>query len=132
MEGKFHKEKNLKHIISMILMFMITPFIILLDIFVEIYHRIGFPLCKIPLVKRKAYIKIDRHKLKYLNWSSKLGCMYCGYANGFTRYIVEIGARTEKYWCAIKHKKTKGFQEQPHQKEFLEYNDEKSFKKKYS
>lgn len=110
---------------------ILAPFIIALDIFMEIYHQIGFRLCKIPLVKRKSYVKIDRHKLQYLNWFEKLGCAYCGYANGVIRYMAEIGARTEKHWCAIKHEKTPGFKEQIHQKKFLEYGDKKGYKKKY-
>lgn len=131
MDRKLHKNKFVQHFVSAILLLILLPFIVLLDIFVEIYHRIGFRLCNIPLVKRRSYIKIDRHKLKYLNWFDKLSCAYCGYANGFARYIVEIGARTEKYWCAIKHQKMKGFKEQVHQKKFLEYGNEKAYRKKY-
>ncbi|MCD4666223.1 hypothetical protein K8R47_00235 [archaeon] len=131
MDHKFHKKRKLRHLVSAILMFIILPFIVLLDIFVEIYHQIGFRLCNIPLVNRKSYIKIDRHKLKYLNWSNKFACAYCGYANGFVGYIGEIAARTEQYWCAIKHKKAPNFHEQQHQKNFLKYGDEKAFKKKY-
>ncbi|MCD4760225.1 hypothetical protein K8R33_05065 [archaeon] len=131
MDHKLHKKKTIQHMLTLIFIIILAPFIILLDLFVEIYHQIGFRLCNIPLVKRKAYILIDRHKLQYLNWFDKLACTYCGYANGFARYIVEIGARTEKYWCAIKHKKTSGFHDQPHQKKFLEYGDKKTYKKKY-
>ena len=28
---------------------------------------------------------------------------YCGYANGVLAWSGEIGARTEQYWCPIKH-----------------------------
>lgn len=132
MDYKLSKGKMLRHLLSGVLLIILTPFIILLDIFVELHHRIGFRLCNIPLVKRKEYIKIDRHKLQYLNLFNKILCAYCGYANGFARYILEIGARTEKYWCGIKHKKTPGFHEQPHQKNFLEYGDGKAYKKKYN
>lgn len=55
--------------------------------------------------------------------------MYCGYANGLLHYNSEIAARTEKYWCGIKHK---NFQEPEHHQDFLEYNDKKSFEKKYN
>lgn len=132
MDRKLHKKKVLQHVLSVILLVMLAPFIFALDVMVEVYHRIGFRLCNIPLVKRRAYIRIDRHKLQYLNWFDKLACAYCGYANGFARYITEIGARTENYWCAIKHKKNHEFHEQPNQKKFLEYGDEKSYKKKYN
>jgi hypothetical protein len=131
MDRKLHKKKILQHIISFFLLISLAPFIVSLDIFIEIYHRIDFRLCNIPLVKRREYIKIDRHKLRYLNWFDKLGCVYCGYANGCARYFTEIGSRTEKYWCAIKHKKTPNFKEQPHQKNFLKYGDAKSYERKY-
>ena len=29
--------------------------------------------------------------------------MYCSYANGLLAYAVEIAARSEAYWCPIKH-----------------------------
>ena len=99
------------------------------DLFGEIYHQTGFRLCKIPLVKRSQYIKIDRHKLKYLRLSTKIGCMYCGYANGFMQYYSEILARSERYWCAIKHQKSKDFIEPEHHKNFAEYGDEKAYKR---
>ncbi len=131
MDRKFRKNKYLYHPLTTILLILVAPFIVILDIIGEIYHRIAFRLCKIPLVKRKEHIKIDRHKLKYLRWNEKLGCAYCGYANGFCSYITEIAGRTEKYWCGIQHQKSKGFKEQPHQKNFVKYGDEKAFKKKY-
>jgi len=30
-------------------------------------------------------------------------CTYCGYVNGLFAYAVEIAARTEQYFCPIKH-----------------------------
>lgn len=93
----------------------------------EIYHRICFPLCGIPYVKRKDYIKIiDRAKLKYLNWLQKIYCMYCGYGNGVVRYWAKITGETEKYWCGIQHKNPDEYQ-----KDFAKYGDEEDFKKKY-
>ena len=67
-----------------------TPFIfgvaipiIILDIIIEIYHRVSFYLYGIEYVKRKEYIKvIDRAKLRYLSPLQKVFCMYCGYVNG--------------------------------------------------
>ena len=109
---------------------MIIPAIIL-DIFLEVYHHVAFPLCGIKMVKRKNYIKIDRHKLKYLKFHQKFGCVYCGYINGLVHYAVIIAAKTESYWCAIVHKKTKGFVAPDHHKNFAKYGDEEEFKKKY-
>jgi len=50
----------------------------------------------------------------------KFNCVYCGYVNGWINYIQEIAARTEKYWCAIKHEKYEGFVEPKHHKDFSE------------
>lgn len=95
----------------------------------EIYHRICFPLYQIPQVKRSNYIKIDRHKLEYLNGFDKVGCIFCGYANGLIHYAQVIGGETEKYWCGIKHQQSKSFVEPSHHKDFLDYGDKDSFEK---
>ncbi|MCK4744456.1 hypothetical protein KAS41_00090 [Candidatus Parcubacteria bacterium] len=121
----------LKHIIVIPLLSALAIPIVISDILVEIYHRICFPLCKIPYVKRKNYIKIDRHKLKYLNWLQKIYCAYCGYANGVIQYWVKIAGETERYWCGIQHEKNPDFAAPPHHKDFAEYNNESDFNKKY-
>lgn len=132
---KYLKNKNyaLKHIIVIpILSTMIIP-IIILDLWVEIYHRLCFPLSKISYVERKKYIKIDRFKLKYLTFFQKIYCIYCGYANGIIAYWKEIAARTEQYWCGIKHQKDANHISQEHQDNmnFAEYGDQSDFNKKY-
>jgi hypothetical protein len=48
-------------------------------------------------------VVIDRHRLGYLNPVQKLNCVFCGYGNGVIAYAREITARTEQYWCPIKH-----------------------------
>ncbi|MDP2828248.1 MAG: hypothetical protein Q8O37_06540 [Sulfuricellaceae bacterium] len=45
----------------------------------------------------------DREQLAYLNLIEKINCAYCAYTNGFIAYAQEIVARTEQYWCPIKH-----------------------------
>ena len=129
----YRKKKNmrLRHLLNSPFIWIQIVALIVLDLSAEIYHQIGFRLCGIPLVKRSQYIKIDRHKLKYLNWLNKLGCVYCGYANGLLHYTSEIAARTEKYWCGIKHEESGDFIEPDHHKDFVKYNDEGAFKKKY-
>jgi hypothetical protein len=79
-----------------------VPFL-LLDISVTAYQWLCFPIYGIALVRRRAYFVIDRHKLAYLNTIEKANCMYCSYANGVIGYVREIAARTEQYWCPIKH-----------------------------
>lgn len=84
---------------------MIIP-VIIADIWLELYHRVCFPLYGIKTVERRAYIKIDRQKLAYLNRWQKLNCMYCGYVNGALHYRTEVAGRTEKYRCGIMHQQT--------------------------
>jgi hypothetical protein len=115
-----------------------TPFIFgavipmaLLDLFIEIYHRICFPFYRIPYVKRKKYIKIDRHKLSYLKPGEKINCIYCGYATGVIHYWSIIVAETEKYFCSVKHEKNPEFIPPEHHKEFLEYSDKETFDQEY-
>jgi len=120
----------IRHAISFPFIWSLIIPLAITDLWVEIYHHICFPLYGIPLVKRKNYIKIDRQKLKYLHPIDKIDCAYCGYANGFTSYLSEIAARTEKYWCAIKHRKYKGYKEPKHHKKFIKYGDKKAYEKK--
>ena len=77
--------------------------IAILDLFMMVYQFICFPVYGIPKVKRGEYIRMDRRHLAYLNWAEKLNCEYCGYANGVLACATEIAARTEQYWCPIKH-----------------------------
>jgi hypothetical protein len=116
------------------LVWLPLPTFILLDILVSLYQNVCFPVYGIRKVKRSTYILIlDRNKLQYLTLFQKLGCMYCGYANGLLVYIKEIAGLTEKYWCGIMHENKKGFINQSDQTEqnFAKFNDEKDFIKKY-
>jgi hypothetical protein len=81
---------------------MIVP-LVLLDLFVTVYQIICFPVYGIPKVRRGDYFAFDRHHLAYLNALEKLNCAYCSYANCLIAYVREIAARTEQYWCPIKH-----------------------------
>jgi len=129
MKFKKYPERIWRHLISMpVIYFMIIP-LVLFDICLEIYHQICFRLYKIPIVRRSQYIKIDRHKLKYLTRWEKLNCAYCGYANGLMHYASVIAGETEKYWCGIKHQKDPNFIPPEHHKDFLEYGDEESYNK---
>ncbi|MFT4303031.1 MAG: hypothetical protein ACMXYG_00565 [Candidatus Woesearchaeota archaeon] len=123
--------KKIRHYLAGPFIFGMSIPILILDVCVEIYHQIAFRLYDIPIVKRSDYIRIDRHKLKYLGLGDKINCAYCGYANGFAAYLVEIAARTEKYWCGIKHQETKGFKQPKHHKNFVKYGDKKALEKKY-
>ncbi|MBX7211485.1 MAG: hypothetical protein K1X78_24480 [Verrucomicrobiaceae bacterium] len=77
--------------------------IALVDLFMTVYQAVCFPIYGIPRVCRRDYIALDRHHLSYLNWAEKLNCEYCAYVNGVLACATEIAARTEQYWCPIKH-----------------------------
>ena len=129
MKNKQIRKKKIRHLVSVpFIYFQIFP-MALLDISISVYHSICFRLYRIPLIKRRDYIKIDRHKLKYLTWPDKINCAYCGYANGLVSYAREIAGQTEIYWCGIKHQKRKNFHEPAHHKDFMEYGDEEAYKK---
>ena len=78
------------------------PFL-LLDLFVTVYQSLCFPVYRIPRVRRADYMVFDRADLPYLNLIEKFNCFYCSYGNGVAAYAREVAARTEQYWCPIKH-----------------------------
>ena len=120
-----------RHLLTLPFIFSAIIPILILDIWIEIFHRISFPFYRIPYVKRGQYIKIDRHKLSYLDPMQKLNCAYCGYANGVLQYCVQIFGETEKYWCSINHEKDEIFIAPPHPTEFNAYNNEEEYIKEY-
>ena len=79
------------------------PVFALLDGFVSVYQALCFPVYRIPKVRRADYLVFDRTDLPYLNAIEKFNCFYCSYGNGMIAYAREIAARTEQYWCPIKH-----------------------------
>jgi hypothetical protein len=81
---------------------MIVP-LLMLDLCVSLYQWICFPVYGVLKVKRSDYIVFDRHQLHYLNFIEKFHCTYCEYGNGLMGYMTEILARTEEYFCPIKH-----------------------------
>jgi hypothetical protein len=106
---------------------MILP-LVLLDLFVTIYQMICFPVYGIPKVKRADYFVFDRHHLAYLNAIEKLNCAFCSYANCLIAYVREIAARTEQYWCPIKHaRRVIGLH--PRYMKFDDYGDAEGFHK---
>lgn len=81
---------------------MIVPLLIT-DIFITFYQLTCFPIYGIKKVRRKDYIIYDRQQLHYLNFIEKFHCTYCAYGSGMIAYVSEIVARTEQYFCPIKH-----------------------------
>jgi hypothetical protein len=98
-----------------------------MDVVISVYQSICFRVYKIPRVKRGDYIVLDRQSLSYLNPIEKMNCVYCGYFNGLVAYVQEIAARTEQYWCPIKHaRKLTGFHKRYHK--FFDYGDHTAYK----
>ena len=93
-----------------------------LDLSVSLYQAICFRLYRIPRVRRSRYIVIDRPSLASLNLRETINCVYCGYFNGLIAYVQEIAARTEQYWCPIKHARRVASMHSRYHK-FLEYGD---------
>lgn len=81
---------------------MVIP-LLLLDACVSFYQWACFPIYGIVKVRRSDYLVFDRHHLGYLNFIEKFHCTYCEYGNGLMGYMAEILARTEQYFCPIKH-----------------------------
>ena len=77
--------------------------LLLLDLCVSFYQAACFPIYGIAKAKRADYIVVDRQYLGYLNFYERFHCTFCGYANGLVAYAGEIIARTEQYFCPIKH-----------------------------
>lgn len=124
-------EMRIRYGISMPFIFgMLVP-LIFLDLCLELYHRVSFWCYKIPYIERAQYVRIDRHKLSYLRWFEKVFCLYCGYANGLLPYAAAIAARTETYWCPIRHKEGAPFVPPAHHAEFVPYGDEQALRSRY-
>ena len=91
-----------------------------LDLLLTLYQTVCFPIYRIRRVRRGDYIVFDRHHLGYLNFIERFHCEYCAYGNGLLAYASEILARTEQYFCPIKHaRKVLGIH--AHYARFLEY-----------
>jgi hypothetical protein len=103
----------------------IIPFL-LLDLFVTLYQTVCFPVYGIPKARRADYIVFDREGLPYLNMIEKFNCAYCSYGNGLLAYAREIAARTEQYWCPIKHAR-RIRDAHAHYNKFFEFGDAESF-----
>ncbi len=119
---EYVKKAKLLYVLTAPFIYMMIIPALVLDVFVTIYHEINFRVYKIPLVKRSDYIVFDRQYLSYLNVLEKINCLYCSYFNGLIAYVAEIAARTEQFWCPIKHAKKIAYMH-THYVNFLPYGD---------
>ncbi len=128
---RYLRESNVMFVLTSPVIYSLFFPLVLLDLFLTLYQALCFPVYQIKKVDRKDYVTIDRQQLAYLNLVEKVNCMYCGYANGLLSYALEIGSKTEEYWCPIKHAKKP---RDPHSRypSFLEYGDAEGYKNKLS
>ena len=107
---------------------MVIP-MMMLDLCVSTYQFACFPIYGIRKVKRSDYFVFDRYQLGYLNFIEKSHCIYCEYGNGLMAYVTEILARTEQYFCPIKHAH-KILGAHARYKLFLNYGDAADYEKR--
>ncbi|MES2130262.1 MAG: hypothetical protein V4463_23580 [Pseudomonadota bacterium] len=100
--------------------------LLLFDLCITIYQATCFPIYGVRKVRRRDYIIFDRQQLDYLNFIEKFHCTYCAYGAGLLAYAGEIVARTEHYFCPIKHAH-KVLGTHAHYAKFLDYGDALDF-----
>jgi hypothetical protein len=124
--GRYLRESSIPTLLTTPIIYSVgLPFLII-DAWVTLYQWVCFPIYGIPRVRRRDFIALDRRRLQYLNGIEKANCEYCGYANGVIAYVREVTARTEQYWCPIKHARAvRG----PHQRYrlFVDYGDAEGY-----
>jgi len=103
------------------------PFLVL-DAFVTLYQAVCFPIYRIPKVRRADYLVFGREHLPYLNIVEKFNCLYCSYGNGVAAYAREVAARTEQYWCPIKHAR-RVMAAHERYPQFFDYGDAEAFQR---
>jgi len=118
---------HLGHLLTAPITYSVFIPLVMLDIMSTFYQQVCFRIYGIPLVIRSKYIIIDRQHLAYLNIIEKINCVYCGYSNGLIEYVREISAKTEQYWCPIKHAQRSP---DPHKQvnNFIDYGDAENYK----
>jgi len=117
-----------RHVLVAPFTYALFPALVLVDLLASLYHAACFPLLEIPKVKRSEYFAYDRQHLAYLNLLEMVNCIYCSYGNGLISYLKEIFARTEQYWCPIKHAH-RVRDTHSHYKNFIAYADPEAFRR---
>jgi hypothetical protein len=118
----FLRQASLLNLLSTPITYSIGLPLLLLDLWTTLYQQICFPMYGIARVRRREHFVIDRHRLPYLNAIEKLHCFYCSYATGLLSYVREVTARTEQYWCPIRHARPVSAPHE-HYQLFFDYGD---------
>lgn len=126
---QYFGDARLLHILTAPFIYACIVPAVAMDLVVTIYQAICFRVYGIPRVPREDFIVIDRDQLQYLNPMEKLNCVYCGYFNGLIAWVQEIAARTEQYWCPIKHARKLATLHSRYHK-FIEYGDGENYQRK--
>jgi hypothetical protein len=107
---------------------LIAP-LVALDLWVTVYQWVCFPLYGIARVRRRDHVVIDRYRLPYLNAIEKVNCVYCGYATAVLAYAAAVAARTEQYWCPIRHQRLPKGRSRT-QQAFAAYGDAEGYRRR--
>jgi hypothetical protein len=126
-EGFQELQQMQKVVLTAPLIYAGWPVFALLDAFISLYQAVCFPIYGIPRVRRHAHLVFDRAGLPYLNLVEKFNCFYCSYGNGVVSYAREVAARTEQYWCPIKHARRLAGAH-GHYPEFFAHGDAEAFR----
>ena len=123
----FLREAPIKTILVSPVIYSVFLPLVLLDAWFWFYQTICFPAFGIAKVDRSRYILLDRSKLPYLNAIERFNCDYCSYANGLIGYAREIAARTEQYFCPIKHAHRRAGAHSRY-RDFFDYGDARAYR----
>jgi len=126
---QFFSEIPLSHLLTSPLVYAMVLPALILDVMLFVYQNVIFRIYGFEFVRRGDYIIFDRRYLRYLNSIEKLNCMFCSYFNGLMHYSAEIAAKTELYFCPIKHAK-KIYYRHRYYREFLEFGDGENYQEK--
>lgn len=121
-------QARLRNVVSAPIIYAMFFPLLLVDLAVTFYQHTCFRLYGIPRVRRADFMLYDRNQLAYLNLIEKINCSYCAYGNGLAAYIREIIARTEQYWCPIKHAQ-RMLEAHSRYERFADYGDAEAFRK---
>jgi hypothetical protein len=117
----------LMHLLAAPVVYAFVAPALILDVAAFFYQALVFPAFSIEKVRRSDYITFDRGKLLYLNHIERFNCNYCAYVNGLLGYVSEVAARSEQYFCPIRHAiKTLGLN--PRHNFFLPFGDAENYR----
>lgn len=123
----YMREAEAAHLLTAPVIYSLIVPLVILDLWVTSYQWLCFPIYGIVRVPRRRYFALDRRKLAYLNGIERLNCTFCSYANGLIAYVREVAARTEQYWCPIKHARRIP-EPHRHYDRYFEYGDASAYR----